>query len=150
MVVAEWYKQPPGSPAPAITTEKLFYFYDLQPANNSCPGDPVGPGGHVVADPNFPIEDMLYATLLLNASAELSLTSGSAPEHTFDAGPGLVSFEVPRFPGAQLLKVMRGGTVLANVVGTEVVNASNDPAVLARCDHQTFTGAADLLGVPSL
>ena len=58
---------------------------------------------------------------------------------------GLVSFEVPRFAGAQKIKVTRGGVVLANVVGSELVNASSDPAVLARCDHQTFTGAASLL-----
>ena len=43
---------------------------------------------HVVSDPNFPIEDKLYATLLLNASAELSLTSGAAPEQTFHAAAG--------------------------------------------------------------
>lgn len=140
-IAAEWYKQPPGSLAPAISQEKLFYFYDLQPANNSCPGDPIGPGRHVVSDPQFPIEDMLYATLLLNASAEISMTSGSVGPHTFYAEAGVVSFEVPRHPGAQRLTVTRGGVVLADVVGAELVNASHNPAVLARCDHQTFTGA---------
>ena len=39
---------------------------------------------------------------------------------------------------------MRGGKVLVDVVGAELVNASHDPAVLARCDHQTFSGAAVL------
>jgi hypothetical protein len=34
--------------------------------------------------------------------------------------------------------------LLANVTGAELVNASDAPAVLARCDHQTFTGSAVL------
>ena len=55
----QWYKLPAGSPAPPITTEQLFYFYNLQPANNSCPGDPVGPGRFVLDDPEFPLEDRL-------------------------------------------------------------------------------------------
>ena len=127
-----------------ITTEKLFFFYNLQPANNSCPGDPLGPGRFVLADREFPLEDRLYATLQLNQSAELSLTSGRASARVFHAAPGINSFEVPRFPGRQRLKVMRDGVVLADVVGAELVNASSDPAVLARCDHQTFTGSAEL------
>ena len=140
----EWYRRPPNSPPPEITTEKLFFFFNLQPANNSCPGDPLGPGRFVLADREFPLEDRLYATLQLNQSAELSLTSGSASARIFHAAPGISSFEVPRFPGRQRLKVMRDGVVLADVVGAELVNASSDPAVLARCDHQTFTGSAEL------
>jgi glucan endo-1,3-alpha-glucosidase len=103
VLVAEWYKQPPGSAAPAIVKEQLFYFYDLQPANNSCPGDPLGPGRHVVSDLKFPIEDMLYATLLLSAPANVFLTSGSAAPHSFHAEAGVVSFEIPRHPGEQRL-----------------------------------------------
>jgi hypothetical protein len=142
-----WYKLPAGSPAPPVTEESLFYFYNLQPANNSCPGDPVGPPSINFHDPNFPIEDKLYATLLINSSAELTLTSGAAAPVIFHAPVGLQSFEVPRLPGAQVLKVTRGGVVLADVTGSEVVNASDNPAVLARCDHQTFTGSA-LLAPP--
>ena len=55
-----------------------------------------------------------------------------------------MSFEVPRFSGQQRLRVVRGGVVLADVVGAELVNASDAPAVLARCNHQTFTGSAVL------
>eukprot|EP01044_Picomonas_judraskeda_P001878 COSAG03_NODE_120_length_12312_cov_15.216900_9_plen_352_part_00 len=55
----QWYKLPAGSAAPPITTEQLFYFYNLQPANNSCPGDPLGPGRFVLDDPQFPLEDRL-------------------------------------------------------------------------------------------
>ena len=143
-----WYRLPPGSPAPPINTEKLFYFYNLQPVNNTCPGDPVGPGRFVRSDRQYPMEDRLYATLLLNASAELTLTSGIAAPIRFEALPGVVSFEVPRFPGQQRLQVTRGGVVLVDVVGSELVNASTDPAVLARCDHQTFTGSALLAPPP--
>ena len=143
----EWYKLPAGSAAPLITEEKLFYFYNLQPQNNTCLGDPAGPGRFVESDPGYPREDMLYATLLLNASAELSMVSGGAAARTFQGGPGVVSFEVPLFPGEQRLTVTRhtgGGVpvVLADVVGSEHVNASTNPAVIARCDHQTFTGSA--------
>ena len=144
----QWYKLPAGSPAPSITTEKLFYFYNLQPVNNSCPGDPLGPGRFVRLDARYPIENRLYATLLLNSSAELTLISGHGSPVTFRAAPGVVSFEAPRHPGRQRLRVTRHGTVLADVVGAELVNASSDPSVLARCDHQTFTGSALLAKDP--
>ena len=48
-----------------------------------------------------------YATLLLNESAELTLTSGDAPPQRFAASPGVVSFEVPRKAGLQHLLVPR-------------------------------------------
>ena len=139
----KWYKLPAGSDAPKILPpdEKVFYFYNLQPANNSCPGDPTGPGRHVLNDTNYPVEDKLYATLLLNASAELSLTSGDAATQTVVLPAGVVSFEVPRYPGKQRVQVRRNGSVLADVVGAEMVNASTNPDVLARCNHQTFTGS---------
>ena len=169
----EWYKRPPGAAAPVVAAsqEKLFYFYNLQPWNNSCPvsaaagqlhvteiptvclqlsntcqGDSLGPGRFVVSDAAYPMDDKLYATLLVNATAVLSMTSGAAAEQTFwVASAGLHSFEVPRFPGAQRIRVSRaGGRVLADVVGSELVNASTDPAVLADCNHQTFTGTAAL------
>ena len=143
-----WYKLPAGAPAPPVVTEKLFYFYNLQPVNNSCPGDPLGPGRFVLADSHFPREDRLYATLLLNESAELTLISGNASPVSFTAGAGVMSFEVQRYPGQQRLRVTRNGMVLADVVGSELVNASSDPSVLARCDHQTFTGSAELRTAP--
>jgi hypothetical protein len=99
---------------------------------------------HILFLTEFPLEDRLYATLLLNESAELTLTSGDAAPKHFLAQPGVVSFEVPRFSGQQRLRVMRKGVVLADVVGAELVNASDAPAVLARCNHQTFTGSAVL------
>jgi hypothetical protein len=55
--------------------------------------------------------------------------------------PGVVSFEVPLFPGQQKLQVARGGVVVAEAIGSELVNASTNPSVVARCDHQTFTGS---------
>jgi hypothetical protein len=64
---------------------------------------------------------------------------------TFKAGPGVASFEVPLFPGQQQVKVTRAGVVMVDVIGSEIVNASTNPAVIALCDHQTFTGSA-LLG----
>ena len=141
----QWYKLPPGSVAPKITEEKVFFFYNLQPVNNSCPGDPEGQGRLVLSDPNFPLEDRLYATMLLNASAQLTLTSGNGAPRSFHATTGVVSFEVPRFHGAQRIKVMRGREVLADITGTELVNKSTDPSVLAHCNHQTFTGVARLV-----
>lgn len=97
-------------------------------------------------DSRYPLEDRLYATLLLNSTAELSLTSGANKAVTFEAGPGVVSFDVPRLPGQQRVKVTRGGVILVDVVGSELVNISTSSYVLARCDHQTFTGTA-LLGL---
>jgi hypothetical protein len=44
------YKQPAGSPAPAVVDEKLFWFYNLQPVNNSCTDDPLGPGSISIDD----------------------------------------------------------------------------------------------------
>ena len=51
-------------------------------------------------------------------------------------------------PG-QRIQVTRGGVTLADMLGSELVNASTDPAVLARCDHQTFTGSAVLASTPA-
>ncbi len=43
----QWYKAPAGSPPPPVTEqeEAIFYFYHLQPVDNNCPDDPLGPGG---------------------------------------------------------------------------------------------------------
>ena len=135
----------------ASADEAVFYFYNLQPVNNSCPGDPAGPPD-LRSDPGFPLEDALYATLLLAKPAELVLMSGLA---TGASGPqsvlretvpaGLVSFQVPRRPGMQRVVVSRAGEVLVNVTGAERVNVSTAPAVLADCNHQTFTGYAGLM-----
>ena len=134
----------------APADEPVFYFYNLQPVNNSCPGDPHGPPD-LHSDREFPLEDALYATLLLAEPAELVLTSGVAtgasgpPSVLRETAPaGLVSLQVPRRPGMQRVVVSRAGVVLVNVTGTERVNASAAPAVLERCNHQTFTGHARL------
>ena len=124
-----------------MTQEKLFLFYNLQPANNSCPDDPLGPGRFVVGDPTYPLEDQLYATLLLNASAEVTLTSGTAAPRTFSLAPGVVSVQVPRLPGAQRVRVIRAGAVLADTTGSELANSSTSADVRARCDHRTFTAS---------
>ena len=128
-----------------MTREQLYYFYNLQPVNNSCPGDQLGPPA-VYQDTAFPPEDRLYATLLLNASAEVVLTSGWRTDFAASAvvavPPGLHSFSVLRQPGLQNIRVVRNGVLLANATGAERVNASTDPAVTARCDHQTFAGSA--------
>ena len=138
-----------------VKSERIFYFYNLQPVNNSCRGDPLGPPA-IYQDAAFPPEDKLYVTLLLNTSAQVILISGgtslehrfdrpagrsTAPVHSFNAGAGLHSFSVPRHAGLQTIRVERNGTVLASVVGAEQVNASSDPALKTRCDHQTFTGS---------
>lgn len=44
-----WYKLPTGSAPPAVAAgdEKLMYFYNLQPVNNSCPDDSTGPSNTI-------------------------------------------------------------------------------------------------------
>lgn len=74
-----WYKSPPGSPAPVVLEETLFYFYDLQGINNTCVNDPLGPGV-VNQDALFPSENALYATVLLRAAATLVMSSGASSE----------------------------------------------------------------------
>ena len=61
-----WYKAPRGSPAPPVPldAERMFYFYNLQPVRNECPGDPVGPP-QLNSDARYPTEDAIYVTLLL-------------------------------------------------------------------------------------
>jgi hypothetical protein len=142
-----WYKLPSGSLAPPVllAQEQLFYFYNLQPVSNACANDPVGPPT-LSHDSAFPTEDKLYATMLLNSTATLVVTSGedAAPVH-FQLAAGLQSVEVPLMPGLQQFKVMRDGRVLADVVGAELFNASTNPAIIASCNHQTFTGSTLLL-----
>ena len=129
----------------------MFYFYNLQPVNNSCVADPLGPPA-IYQDAAYPPEDKLYVTVLLNASADVILISGASEVdravrsttqiNSFKAGAGLHSFSALRRAGSQVIRVERNGTVLVSVVGAEQVNASSNPALRKRCDHQTFTGSA--------
>lgn len=93
----EWYKLPTGSPPPEVRNETLFYFYNSQPVNNTCPGDPLGPGS-VNTDAEFPAEDMLYATVLLREAASLVMTSGAGEFNTFSS-PYLMEHGAPVFVG---------------------------------------------------
>ena len=40
----KWYKQPAGSTPPPVTPDEegVFFFYNLQPVHNKCPGDYYG------------------------------------------------------------------------------------------------------------
>lgn len=158
-----WYKAPAGSPAPPISpgAERLFYFYNLQPVRNACPGDPVGPP-QLNENARYPIEDAAYATVLLGkrwaaaqvaasppipsrrpaaASANVTIVSGGgASGVTFLVGPGLQQVQVPALPGAQRFVVSRQGRELVNVTGAERVNTTG--SVVDLCNAQTFSGSA--------
>jgi hypothetical protein len=141
----KWYKLPAGAPEPAIlpARESLFYFYNLQPVDNDCPGDPVGPLDKIRTDAAFPLEDAVYVTALLAFNATLRITSGAgsggAPV-AFALAPGRSSVQVPARSGAQRFELLRAGAVLIDVVGSEAINTTQQASEI--CNSQTFSGSA--------
>jgi hypothetical protein len=144
-----WYKLPPGSPAPPIPAEqeRLLYFYNLQPIRNPCPQDPVGPPS-LNSNARYPVEDAVYATLLLAAPANITMVSGEAgsgqvANMTFLVEAGVQSVRLPgMMPGTQRFIVFRGSALLANISGAERVNSTEQ--AVAVCNAQTFTGSVSL------
>ena len=135
-----WFKLPAGSPAPPVPPddERLVYFYNLQPVNNSCPGDPVGPLSKIAGDAQYPLEDAVYVTALLAAPANISIFSGDNPPRTFAVGAGLADVQAPAAPGVQRFVLTRDGAELVNVTGSEAVNSTAQAAGI--CNSQTFSG----------
>ena len=140
----KWYKLPAGSPPPPISAadEAVFYFYNLQSVNNSCPLDPVGPLSKITSDDAYPLEDAVYVTALLASDASISIRSGAAAPRTFTVSAGVVSVQAPALPGPQRITVERGGNVLVDVVGSEAINTTAQSAAI--CNSQTFSGTARL------
>ncbi len=170
---ARWYKLPAGSSAPAVTPkdEAVFYFYNLQPVHNPCPGDPRRPTNPVlnttfVTDARYPAEDALYATVLLSRPANITLTTGLPyhgknfdinptvpPQSTaFALGAGLHSVQVASLPGGQRIEVSRAWNDASgneqqfarSVVGTEGINTTEMSSAL--CNYQTFSGVLRFVG----
>ena len=139
-----WWKAPAGSPPPPVrgADEAVFFFYNLQPVNNSCPGDPVGPAVRNASDPDYPVEDAVYVTALLAAPANLTVTSGAALPRDFALPAGVSSVQLPAASGAQRFEVRRGALQLADVVGSEAINTTEMSAGV--CNMQTFCGTVRL------
>jgi hypothetical protein len=135
-----WYKLPAGSPAPAIQAgdEALFFFYNLQPVNNTCALDPIGPLTKIEDRPEYPLEDAVYVTVLLAAEANVTITTGGGVSTTFELAAGVQTAQVPALAGQQQFEVQRNGIVLALAIGTEAINTTAEAEGI--CNDQTFSG----------
>jgi len=96
--------------------ESLYYFYNLQPVNNSCLGDPVGPLSKSEA-PGYPLEDRVYATVLLATPANVSICSGGGGWASFALPAGLHSINATALPGLQRFRVQRNESIVALETG---------------------------------
>ncbi len=142
--------------------ESVFYFYNLQPVNNSCPLDTTGPS-NILSTPNYEPEDFVYVTSLLAEPATLTIESGlpftkpagqgtggftipagGPVAATFSLPVGLHSTKVKALSGGQRFVVTRGGEDVAAAIGSEGINTTE--MSLAVCNQQTFTGVIHLRG----
>jgi glucan endo-1,3-alpha-glucosidase len=107
-----WYKT--GQPPP-INQTAVFYFYRTHSTNAVAANDiPVTVFRGDVAD-------TLYATVFVNAPAQLEIISGTNSS-TNAVGPGITHVRMPFAPGAQTFTVRKNGYALVSATGPNILS----------------------------
>lgn len=107
-----------GGTAPAVTEEKLVYWYRPTPKDITCSGDNLGkPNGWEL------MTDEIFVVALLKTAGKVTASSGSNSQ-SFDAPTGVSLHKLPLGVGSQTFALSRGGvdvfkaTSLRDVVDT--------------------------------
>lgn len=134
----DWFK---SGKAPAITVDRLFYFYRLAP--KSVPGA-IDPSGKFSSEMSFPkraetLKDSIFVTLFLTAPADLTVHSGDRSQ-TFHLDAGVQNVEMPFSTGTQRFLLVRDNRVIIDKEGEEQVSSDNST------DFNYFSGEASAGG----
>lgn len=101
-----------GASAPTVEHDELVYWYRPTPKGVKCTNDQLGqPRGVELFD------DVVFASAMLAAPAELTVTSGSQPPVKVSVPAGIHTFNFTMGLGEQKFDVSRGGARLMGGTG---------------------------------
>jgi glucan endo-1,3-alpha-glucosidase len=106
-----WFK---NNTQPAVTNDKLFYFYRTQPAA-------AVPPGNTITTAFYDLIDCIFITTILGEPATVQVTSGGNVT-SVPVASGMVHTRVSFTPGAQNIQLIRGGTTLINLTGDTILS----------------------------
>lgn len=108
-----------GASAPVVEAEELVYWYRPSPKGASCTGDNLG----IPTGANL-MEDVVFASTMLTAPAELTVTSGNQAPKTITVPAGINTFNFTMGVGSQTFSVSRGGQVILGGRGGRDISSS--------------------------
>ncbi len=117
----DWFKT---GKRPAITKDKLFYFYRLHPKALQALVQPSGDatlGRPANADA---LHESVFVSLFLKAPAQLTISSGDQ-QKTFALAAGVQDVEMPFAPGSQRFVLKRGKNIVFDKTGEHEISATD-------------------------
>jgi hypothetical protein len=116
----DWFKT---GVAPAITQDRIFYFYRLHPKKLEGINKP----GYKGTDRPIgwkALEDDVYVTTFLTAPAKLTIYTGGTNQ-SFDLPAGVHHVRLPFAPGPQRFVLQREGKILIDKTGEHEISATD-------------------------
>jgi glucan endo-1,3-alpha-glucosidase len=108
----DWYK---SGIQPAITTDKIYFFYRTHPKDAVASNDPSGPVKKRLGD----IADEIYVTTILKSPAKLHVFTGSV-EKKINVGAGIQHTRIPFNTGSQYFEIRRNGKQIIYERGEDI------------------------------
>lgn len=105
-----------GADTPTVVEDELVYWYRPTPKGVQCSSDGVGvPTGVDL------FNDVVFASTMLTAPAELTVTSGNQPPRTVSVEAGIHTFNFSMGVGDQKFSVSRGGQQIMGGTGGKAI-----------------------------
>ena len=111
----EWYK---SGIQPAITEDKMYFFYRTQPKDSLASNDPKGAVKKRIGD----VEDEIYITTILKSKAKLKVITGGITK-IYSLEVGIRHTRIPFNIGSQYFEVRRNGKRIIHAQGEDIISS---------------------------
>ena len=109
----DWFKT---GKLPAMTCDRLFYFYRLHPKNLAGHPDPASPSQTGFPSGSDALQDKVFVTVFLREPGRVTLQSGTDSK-AFDLAAGVHHVDIPFQMGYPRVTLTRGGRTVIDKTG---------------------------------